>query len=594
MNRHSFYLTFALTIAAAWASGSQTLACDHCGQHGTSPSCDSCAAGSMHCDDSGILDHSARLLGSLGKHSKKLFQKSRQNSCDSCEQPTCGCESQACDAFGKENLFDRLLAKKSAKTCDASPNCGCEQCEPTPITDACDAGASSCGGLLGQLLKKKNSGCDTCQEATCGVAQAPECGCESNSGHTSSGCGGLLGKLLSKKNSATCDQGCTQCSDCSVPEADCGVEQVSACDSTCRTESAGCGGLLEKFLSKRASSSCQEGCSSCGGCESSLATCGVETVPSCGCEPACDDAGKSCGGILGQLKARRAAAACDRGCEGGCGDRCGTKSIAFARLFRPSCEPPKPNLFERMLRSHGVACCDSGPARGCDTQTNAVWSNELHPIEMEHAAPPQIAPGPQTSIPMMTAPSVRKPKSAAPIAEQPKLIREQPVAPQAPLTDPKLESQPAPAPIPPTTTPPSLKAPAQPLQTPAKAESEINPFRDDAASRIRKTPAEPIRYQKSGARRPTAEPPAPPYGNAFDSQAGVDSQTRDVRVQLSDFVQGEPQRIDAEETRALPLTRAWSHTDSSRLVPASTDSVRSLPAKVQQAERLDRGLRLRE
>ncbi|MCR9291929.1 MAG: hypothetical protein NXI32_04365 [bacterium] len=218
----------------------------------------------------------------------------------------------------------------------------------------------------------------------------------------------------------------------------------------------------------------------------------------------------------------------------------------------------------------------------------------MHPIEMEHAAPPQIAPGPQTSIPMMTAPSVRKPKSSAPITEQPKLIREQPVAPQAPLTDPKLESQPAPAPIPPTTTPPSLKTPAQPLQTPAKAESEINPFRDDAATRIRKTPAEPIRYQKSGDRRPTAEPPAPPYGNAFDSQAGVDSQTRDVRVQLSDFVQGEPQRIDAEETRALPLTRAWSHTDSSRLVPASTDSVRSLPAKVQQAERLDRGLRLRE
>jgi hypothetical protein len=162
-----------------------------CGNGCCEPSCGcetACGGGVPSCGcevacgcDSGCKKPRRRplmeLFAKMECKKNQLFAGLHKSSCDSCCEPTCGCETACgngcCEpTCGCEtNLCDPSCGCETAcgdACCGAVPSCGCE-------VACCDSGCGkkkSCGGLLSKLFKKKSNCCDALACDACGCASA--------------------------------------------------------------------------------------------------------------------------------------------------------------------------------------------------------------------------------------------------------------------------------------------------------------------------------------------------------------------------------------------------------------------------------------
>lgn len=95
-------------------------------------------------------------------------------------------------------------------------------------------------------------------------------------------------------------------------------------------------------------------------------------------------------------------------------------------------------------------------------------------------------------------------------------------------------------------------------------DSEIDPFMDDAANRIRKVPAKRINYEI---------PQKQPYGNRYDPQA-----SRGIRLHLNDANVGTPAKVEPSKKKDQVVTAS-----ASLLRKVMSSRAKKLPQKPEAA-----------
>lgn len=207
--------------------------------------------------------------------------------------------------------------------------------------------------------------------------------------------------------------------------------------------------------------------------------------------------------------------------------------VFFSRVHASLCAPPKGKCKHgcdgKSVKNSPSCGCEVAPSCGCEAAP-CCGSPRGH-VAHEIPAPQQFG----TPVYQF---SPRHPGSSEiPTRSNPTMSR---AAPQT-LTRPIY----TPAPVPPT---------VQPSPPASRPDSEVDPFSDDSASRVRKIPAKTIQFklQKST------------YGKEFDPQA------QNVRVQFRDnLVRQEP--VSTQSVASSGVGRGHSTTRSSRgLKPVST------------------------
>ncbi len=501
-------------LSTFWVQPLTAVSCDNC------CSSQSCSAGCSQGKRLSLFDRSRKLLG--------LPAKGGCSSCDQGGDVSCGCEVQ-CD-----------------EPCSVAPTCGCEQCDTACAApscgceSACSTGSCtgqpsyavgySCEPLLKRMFKLKRksvwqskSSCDCSSSTACdcdsaGCVAPPSCGCESTA---SCGCSsttkrGLLTRLFEKDKSC-CDAG---------PSCGCEVCDTAGCEPSCGVETAckGGSGLFDRLFKKSG-----RGEATCG-CETNAA-CDCTEEPSCGCESIndCDCAVEpSCG-----CAAPEPSCGVEQPCKGGTG--------LFDRLFK-----------KNKKQARGCGCeisttcdcsCDREPSCGCAEPSCGCAA----PAVVQSDVGRQMI-----STTPLPAPFANT--KAAPLKNPATLNANIPVNVPGDSSASGLESEPAP--VPPSMSP---KTSPSPQRIP---DSQVDPFQDDAASKLRRVPATTIQYKLN--RYPGGSVPAKveTYDKAFDAQASNDS----VRFRFS----------DEAEPKLAPVQ--WRpRTQGLEVVPASSEQLREVP-----------------
>lgn len=151
-----------------------------------------------------------------------------------------------------------------------------------------------------------------------------------------------------------------------------------------------------------------------------------------------------------------------------------------------------------------------------------------------------------------------------------------PAAPSAPVKS--LPPQPVlrsvPAPVPPTQPVPKVVPQVQPLP-----DSKVDPFGDEASNRVRRVPAQAVRYPRLDDQQ------TPVYGQSFDPQA-----SNAVRVHFSDDSILEEEGLHRSEG-LQPVNRYRIERPTIQVVPASSTMLRPVPDVREESQEIPNPLR---